>query len=52
MAGIPTTAEESVEAVIISGERKGELIRISEGELTPADPRTFPQSGARRSGKG
>jgi hypothetical protein len=39
VAGIPTTAEESVEAVIISGERKGELIRIPQGEhdLTPAE---------------
>ena len=39
MAGTPITAEESVEAVIISGERKGELIRISPGEcdLTPAE---------------
>ena len=39
MAGTPPTAEESVEAVIISGERKGELIRIPVGErdLTPAE---------------
>ncbi len=39
MAGTPTTAEESVEAVIISGERKGEFIRIPPGErdLTPAE---------------
>jgi hypothetical protein len=39
MAGTSPTAEESVEAVIISGERKGELIRIAVGErdLTPAE---------------
>jgi hypothetical protein len=39
MAGTPTTVEECVEAVIISGERKGELIRITQGEhgLTSAE---------------
>ncbi len=39
MAGTPTTAEEGVGAVIISGKRKGELIRVPEGEreLTPAE---------------
>jgi hypothetical protein len=39
MAGPPRIAEETVEAVIISGERKGELIRIPGGEreLTPAE---------------
>lgn len=39
MAGTPTTAEDSVEAVIISGERKGEMIRIPGGEceLTSAE---------------
>jgi hypothetical protein len=39
MAGMSPTAEEIVEAVIISGERKGELIRIPEAEreLTPAE---------------
>ena len=39
MAGTPITAEDSIEAVIISGERKGELIRIPQEEfdLTPAE---------------
>ena len=39
MAGPPTAANESMEAVIISGERKGELIRLPQGEqeLPPAD---------------
>ncbi len=39
MAGTPATATEAIEAVIISGERKGELIRLSDSDfdLTPTE---------------